>query len=100
MLTAPACEFLERWTQCVTIFTQGIHRAQNVLAVHLSLHNPGSLKISELRSENFLRDLRDAPLQFTVAFMTRLELSENQRLPFPSDYVDRHRNGALCSQHS
>jgi hypothetical protein len=67
---------------CHHIHSGRIHRAQNVLAVHLSLHNPGSLKISELRSENFLRDLRDAPLQFTVAFMTRLELSENQRLPY------------------
>ena len=97
MPTTPACQLFERRTQCRTIFGKGVHGAQHILAMNLSLHDACTLKFAELRSEHFLRDFRDAPLQFTVAYLAGLELPKNQRLPLSAYHVDCHRNRALCS---
>ena len=99
MPTTPACQLFERGPQCHTVFGQGVHGAQHTFAVHLSLHDAVALKFAELRCEHFLRDLRDTPLQLTVAYSPGLEHPEDQRLPLPSDHVNRRRDGALSSQH-
>ena len=83
MPTIPACQLFQCRTQCRTIFGKGVRRAQHILAMHLSLHDAGTLKLAELRSKHFLRDFRDAPLQLTVAYLARLELPKISGFHFP-----------------
>jgi len=83
MPTTPACQLFERGPQCHTVFGQGVHGAQHTLAVHSRSTMPSRSSFAELRCEHFLRDLRNTPLQLTVAYPAGLELRRISGFHFP-----------------